>query len=114
MSRVTLDPQKAGDDWDGIASVSYIINNVAQDLTGSLIRMQVKTHPRSPEWVAQWTTTDGSIQITDALNGLFRVVGRKIDFAPGLYAWDIEVTLATGKTKTVADGRWRITQDVTR
>ncbi len=105
---------KRGDSWQGLGLITVKLNDAALDLTGASVLMQLRKRPVHGKTIAEWSTARGSIEMIDTANGQFKVVGRVMNVPAGSYAWDIEITLADGRVITIAQGTWRILQDVSR
>lgn len=114
LPTVKLNTARRGDTWAGLGSVTVKVDGAPLDLTGAKIEMQLRRTPRHAKVMLEWSTLYETIEFVDALNGVFRVLSRKMDVPAGSYHWDIELTLASGRVLTIAAGTWSIGQDVTR
>lgn len=103
-----------GDTWQGLGMVQIELNEAGMDLTGATITMQLRRRPAHGTAVATWSTTNGTITFLDAAAGTFKVHPRIMDFQAGVYHWDIELKLASGRIMTIARGTLELVQDVTR
>ena len=68
-------------------TIQYIYNDSdgnPVDLTGANIRSQVKEHIEDTTSVVDWSTTNGSFVITDAVNGTFELQFPNADATNGL------------------------------
>jgi hypothetical protein len=53
------------------------------------------------------------LSMVNAAAGIFKIDKQVIDIPAGVYAYDIEITVAGGDVKTYVRGEWEILQDVT-
>lgn len=102
-----------GDTWEGFTA-EFLINNVAVDLTGALIRMQLRKGYCDSVVALEFSTEDGTILIDSPLNGEFSVEPRIIDITAKQYVYDLEVTLQDGRVITIIQGKFTILPTVTR
>jgi len=95
------------------------------DLTGSKVWFTVKTRTSDADDVAiiQKRNTaagggDTEIKLTDAVNGKAEIyivpADTATDVDPGIYVWDVQVTLANDKTYTALRGRITFKEDITK
>jgi len=75
------------------------------DITGCSISLDVQGNI--------FSTANGGIYITDALNGLFHIVAQKISLAAGSYTFKLLITLPSRTVKTYITGYWTITSTLT-
>ena len=101
-----------GDTFKQIPMV-YKLNGVAQDLTGAIIRMQLRKEKDGVSYLELTSVDDAGITITDALNGAFKINEQIIDIQSGNYIYDIEFNI-NGIIETLIKGDFIITNDVTR
>jgi len=91
------------------------INNVAKNLTGAIIRMQLRTNPNDATPALSLTSVGGAgITITSPTAGLFRINTQIIDIPVYDYEYDIEIKFADNTVKTYVQGIFSITQEITR
>ena len=114
MDVYTIPAHYKGDHWNGIASISLILEGVILDLTQAKIRMQVRRSDTSDFTVLDLTSTEGGIVIVDEPGGEFQITSRNLDIPSGSYVYDIEVITADSKVRTVLRGTWKINQDITQ
>lgn len=101
-----------GDTFDEVA-FSIQINSVPVDLTGAVIKMQLKKD-NSPTAVLSLTSVGSAgITITSPTGGLFKINSQIIDIEAYNYLYDIQFTLASGVVKTYVSGNFIIQKDVT-
>ena len=94
------------------------------NLTGASLWFTVKEKTSDPDASAifQKKNTaagggDTEIKVTDAVNGsaeIYIVPDDTNEVNPGIYVWDVQVKLASGKTYTVLRGRVTFKEDITR
>jgi hypothetical protein len=112
MSNTSLtSPQ--GDTWSGL-TVEFSIDDVAVDLTGASIVMQLRKTFCDKTVALEFSTADGSVLIDSPLTGHFIVQPAIISINPRLYVYDIQVTLASGRVVTIVQGSFNILPTVTR
>jgi hypothetical protein len=102
-----------GDTWKGFTA-EFLINDEAVDLTGALIKMQLRKTFCDSVVALEFSTEDGTILIDDPTNGRFSVEPRIINIPSKQYAYDVEVLLADGRVITIIQGKFIITPTVTR
>jgi hypothetical protein len=108
----TITPHRRGDTWDGINSITIKVNGTAINLTSATIKMEFRQDLDSPV-VLTLSTTDGTIEIVNAVEGIIRIPSKKIEIPFGKYMYDLQVTYSNDVVKTYMDGTWEITPDVT-
>lgn len=110
-----IPPCKAGDSWTGLEIQLRDKNNNDQpiDLTGCSIEMDIVTHNKATTPAKTWSTTNGLITITDAVNGTFEVGDGidKLNVEPNIYRYDIQVTFPDTTVITYLTGKWTIQAD---
>lgn len=104
---------KRGDTWQG-AQFTISLNSVALDLTGAAIVMQLRKTASDTEVILQFSSSAGSIVITNPTGGAFAINPVIIDVAPRVYDYDVEITLSDGRVITPITGLFEIVKDVTR
>lgn len=90
MASVVNIETKRNQTWAGL-TVQFLLNDVPVDLSEATIIMQIKKEPCSPTPEVEFTTTDGSIVITNAVEGRFAIGPYKFDLPPRNYYYDILV-----------------------
>ena len=104
---------KKGDTFDEVA-FSLKINNVVVNLTGAVIKMQLKKNDDpSVSYLSLTSVASAGITITSPTAGLFKINSQIIDIEPFNYVYDIQITYASGIVKTYVSGNFNITKDVT-
>lgn len=115
---VNLRPVKSGDYWKGIPRVTVASFGVPCSLAGATIRMQWRQHPQFAKSALEWNMNpeegQGRIELTNSLAGEFKIHGMHIPLDSRLYYWDIEVKFSDATTRTIAQGKIIVYQDVTR
>jgi hypothetical protein len=91
------------------------VNTVAKNLTGAIIRMQLRTNADNTNIALSLTSVaSAGITITSAVNGLFKINTQIIDIPVYDYEYDIEITFSDATVKTYVSGIFSITQEITR
>jgi len=106
---------RRGDTFNG-HSFEILLNAVPVDLTGAVIKIQMRRSPGS-KVVIEWLTSDGSITISGAGNNILRMeekTGEQMQIEPATYKYDINVVLANGVTNTYVEGTFTIADDISR
>ena len=102
-----------GDTFDEVA-FSIKINGVALDLTGATIKMQLKkSNYLTVAALSLTSVASAGITITSPTLGLFKINQQIIDIEVFNYAYDIQLTLASGVVKTYVSGTFNITKEIT-
>jgi len=103
-----------GDTFDEVA-FQLKINTAVVDLTGAVIRMQLrKSYTDTTAALSLTSVSSAGITITNAANGEFKINTQIIDIPVYNYVYDIQITLASGVVKTYVQGGFNITNEVTR
>lgn len=93
--------------------MTYKVNGVAQDLTGAIIRMQLRKEKDGVSYLELTSVGNAGITITNASAGSFKINTQIIDIQAGNYTYDIEFNI-NGVIETLIKGDFIITNDVTR
>jgi hypothetical protein len=102
-----------GDTFESV-DFSIKVDGAALDLTGAVIRMQLKkTQDLTFAYLSLTSVADDGITITDPAGGLFKINQQIIDIEVFNYAYDIELALSSGVVKTYVSGTFAITQEIT-
>lgn len=101
-----------GDTFKQIPMV-YKVNGVPQDLTGAIIRMQLRKEKDGVSYLELTSVGNLGISITDSVNGGFKINTQVISIPAGNYIYDIEFNIG-GVIETLIKGDFIITNDVTR
>ena len=101
-----------GDTFKQVLMV-YKVNGIAQNLTGAIIRMQLRKEKDGVSYLELTSVANAGITITDAVNGAFKINTQIIDINAGNYIYDIEFNIG-GVIETLIKGDFIITNDVTR
>lgn len=102
---------KKGDTFNGI-QFTVNVNALPSDLTGCEIRMQLRN--KNCVSVFEFSTINGRITITDAVNGVFQINALIIDVPVDTYNYDIQITYPPNTVKTYIEGTWKIVKEYTR
>lgn len=103
-----------GDTFDEV-TFQLKINNVAVNLTGAVIKMQLRK--KYSDIVAALSLTSASsvgITITNAATGEFKINQQIIDIEVYNYVYDIQITFSSGIVKTYVQGGFNVEPEVTR
>lgn len=103
---------KRGDTFEAV-EFEIKINEVAVDLTDTVIRMQLRKEYGGIIALNLTSVDDAGITITDAVNGLFKINEQIINIEACNYIYDIQFDF-DGEIKTYVSGNFLITNDVTR
>lgn len=91
------------------------INNVAVNLTGAVIKMQLrKSFTDTVPSLSLTTVSSAGLTITNATTGEFKINTQIIDIEVYNYLYDIQIILSSGVVKTYVQGSFNITNEVTR
>ena len=91
------------------------VNTVVKNLTGAVIRMQLRKTADDTTPALSLTSVGGAgITITSPTTGLFKINTQIIDIPVFDYEYDIEIAFADGTVKTYVSGIFSITQEITR
>ena len=101
-----------GDTFKQIPMV-YRLNGFPQDLTGTIIRMQLRKEKDGVSYLVLTSVANAGITITNAANGAFKINTQIIDIQAGNYIYDIEFNI-NGVIETLIKGDFILTNDVTR
>ena len=101
-----------GDTFKQIPMV-YKLNDTPQNLTGAVIRMQLRKEKDGVSYLELTSVANAGITITDAVNGAFKINTQVINIHAGNYIYDIEFNI-NGVIETLIKGDFIITNDVTR
>jgi hypothetical protein len=104
-----------GDSWSGF-NTTITKNASALDLTGAVIKMQLKKDIGIPCYVLEFSslsTIENVITITEPLSGMFTVEPEIIDIPARTYVYDTQVTLADNTVITILRGDFQVVQDIT-
>jgi hypothetical protein len=99
-----------GDTWSG-AVIQITLNNTVLDLSGSVIKMQLKKDTCSSAVLS--LSTGAGITLLDPLNGVFQIDPQIIDVLPRKYDYDLQITLSGGYVFTPFGGTFTVEADVT-
>lgn len=83
------------------------------DITGAEIKMQFKLQG-SLNTSFFWSTTDNSIIVNDAINGIITMNSRILDEKPVTYVYDFQIKDNSNNVKTLFGGSISIIQDITQ
>ena len=88
-------------------------NNVAVDLSGSTITIQVRKTANAPAVDLSLSTGGNGITISGVGNNLI-VLNKVVNIAAGNYLYDMNVTFPSGVVKTYVWGTFLVQEDITK
>lgn len=91
-----------------------LIDNVALNLTGAVIKMDIKKDACSLPALTLTSVSNNGITITDAVNGEFKINQQIISIPAGNYQYDIQITLANGAVNTWVGGLFQVINTITQ
>jgi hypothetical protein len=103
---------KRGDTFEAV-NFEIMINEVAVDLTDTVIRMQLRKEYGGVIALNLTSVDNAGLTIIDAINGLFKINEQIINIEATNYLYDIQFNF-DGEIKTYVSGNFLITNDVTR
>lgn len=101
--------QVKGDSFQTV-QFTLVVDAVAQDLTGWDIKIQFR---KDCNLTKTLTLENGLIEITDALNGVFRLNTFIITMPVGLNLYDIQFTKPNGVVQTYIQGYINVLKEIT-
>ena len=90
-----------------------LIDDVALNLTGAIIKMQVKKDACSSAVLSLTSVASAGITITNAVNGQFKINEQIINIKPCNYQYDIQIELESGEIKTYLGGLFQVVKTIT-
>jgi hypothetical protein len=103
------------DTWMGFRT-TITRNQSAVDLTGAIIRMQLKKNVGDTCYQLEFSslsTIDNVITITEPLSGMFVVEPEIVDIPARPYVYDCQVQLNDNVVMTILKGTFEVIQDIT-
>lgn len=110
---------KRGDTWKGMQLVLEKLENDGitvigpVDLTGCSVEAHFKISANGSV-VFKFSTSDNTIQITEAINGKIKFMPRKMDVPANNYLFDVQVTFVNEEVETILSDCWNIVNDYTK
>ena len=101
-----------GDTFDEVP-FEILIDGDALDLTGAIIKMEVKKDACSSSVLSLTSVADAGITITNGLLGQFKINKQIINIKPCNYQYDIQIELAGGEIKTYVGGLFQVVKTIT-
>lgn len=116
MQVVELPTHISGDWWNGMGPITVKINGDPLNISGNVIKMQIrKTRKPGEPVLAEWSTEDNTIEITDGVNGVFTIKGRALTLPGGNLFSDVQLITTDSKIYTIIpEIVWNIKSDITR
>jgi hypothetical protein len=102
-----------GDTFEAV-NFALLKNNVVINLTGAVIRMQLRSECGGLIALSLTSVASAGITITNAAGGLFKINKQIINIASGNYLYDLEIVFADTTVKTWLSGEFLIECDITR
>jgi len=102
-----------GDTFEEV-NFAIIKNAVALDLTGAIIKMQLRKECGGIPILSFTSVANAGLTIANAIGGLFNINKRIINIPEYYYLYDIEITFSNGDVKTWVEGNFVIKCDITR
>ena len=99
------------DTWGGV-TFTVTVNGSPLNLTGASILMQARQSRALPV-VFSASTTDETIIVTTPASGSFRIKEGIVSAAPGVYLYDVQITLQSREVKTYIHGTFTVLEDIT-
>ena len=90
-----------------------LIDDVPLDLTGAVIRMQVKKDACSTALLTLTSVESDGITITNASLGQFKINEQIITIPTCNYQYDIQITLDSGEVKYYVGGLFQVVKTIT-
>lgn len=90
-----------------------LINSVPLDLTGVVIKIDLKKDACSLPALTLTSVESNGITITDALNGRFKINEQIINIPAFNYQYDIQITLADATVHTWVGGLFQVINTIT-
>lgn len=90
-----------------------LIDSVALDLTGAIIKIDLKKDACSLAVLTLTSVASAGITITDAINGLFSINEQIFTIPAFNYQYDIQITLADETVHTWVGGLFQIINTIT-
>lgn len=104
---------KKGDTFDEV-NFEVLVDAVALNLTGMVIRMQLRPECGGEVILSLTTVASAGLTIVNAALGLFKVNKQIINVPAGNYKYDIEFDYSGGDVRTWVSGEFLIECDITR
>lgn len=116
MEKIELPTHISGDWWNGMGPITVRVNGDPLDITGTEIKMQIRRSRKPNENVlAEWSTTDGTIEIINGPNGIFNITGRTLSLPGGNLFSDVQIETLDGRSFTIIpEIVWNVINDITR
>jgi hypothetical protein len=99
------------DSWS--QTFAIFANDVAVNLSGSTITIQVRKTANASTIDLSLSTTDSSITIGGASSNQI-TLNKKVTIAAGSYLYDMNVTFPSGEVKTYIWGTFFVQEDITK
>lgn len=90
---------------------TYEVNAAPLNLVGAAIVIKFKKW-NEPNKIQKTLSVGSGITITNGVAGIFKVDSFRMDWKPGTYLYDIDVTPSGGVKKNWVKGSWVITENI--
>lgn len=90
-----------------------LIDEVPLDLTGALIKMQLRKNYEK-DVALELSIANDKLEFVNANLGTFKIVEQIIDIEAFNYIYDLQITLSSGEVETYIKGKFNVVNDVTR
>lgn len=101
---------KKGDTWFGITA-TIIKNNIPLDLTNYTAISCFRKVLTGISFL-EFNTNNNTLLIPNPINGKIFYQKRIIDIDADDYFFDLQIISPNGNIKTILEGKWKITQDI--
>ena len=100
---------------DTLSPVTFTLSTegIPIDITDCIIRMGIKTRKTTKKSIYELSTLEGTIEIVDAANGIFKLPSQIIDYPHGTYFYDIKIEFPNAEIFTWIEGTWDIEKNIT-
>ena len=92
---------------------TMLVNGVAQDLTGSTIKMQIRKEPGGVAFTSLTSVGSAGITITTPTSGVFQINKQIFSIPAYSYVYDIQITYSDGTVKSYIDGAFNVLPNIT-
>jgi len=106
--------RKRGDTYANELTLSRRSNGQLLDITGYTFKLTLNREKNPKDTTKQVYQIAGTI--LDATNGVveFAPTAEQADQDPGVYWYDVEMIDASGRKRTILEGKYTFTQDITK
>ena len=115
MALYNFPDHKRGDTFTG-RDFKMSLNAMPMNLLGAAVKMQLRKTATATV-VLEWNTADGSIVITGVSNDTIHLnekSGTQMNIEPFAYLYDMQITLVNGEVHTYIQGKFTVSNDISR